>query len=401
MARFPRLVTAALASAALLAPAAQAAGPQKTAGALEREMRYAGAGSGAFVVDLDTGRPLYARAADTPRVPASVNKLYTTAAALSAFGAEGQLETTVLGSRSLDANGRLRGRLYLRGGGDPSFDAAAARSLARVLARSGLTEVTGRVVGDESYFDGLRGGPASSYETSVWVGPLSALTYGGGRSFPSDPARHAAEEFTRALERAGVDVRRSAGTGVAPPTAVTLGEWASPDMEELVARTNVPSDNFMAETLLKALGAEFGGSGSTATGAAVAREAAAAHGAAPRMVDGSGLSRGNLTTPRDVVELLAGMAASEHAEAFERSLPVAGASGTLEDRMESGPAAGDCRAKTGTLTGISALAGYCDGRGGSRVAFAFLMTDVSILGAHRLQDRMAAALARYRSSRSR
>jgi D-alanyl-D-alanine carboxypeptidase/D-alanyl-D-alanine-endopeptidase (penicillin-binding protein 4) len=111
------------------------------------------------------------------------------------------------------------------------------------------------------------------------------------------------------------------------------------------------------------------------------------------MIDGSGLSRGNLTTPRDVVELLAGMHASAP---FRDSLAVAGRSGTLADRMERGAARDRCQAKTGTLTGVSALAGYCTGRDGSRVAFAFLMNGVSIWGAHAVQDRMAAALARYR-----
>lgn len=394
-----RIVCIAAALVVFLAPAAQAAGPAGTARALERQMRAAGGGSGAFVLDLDTGRAVYARSPDVPRVPASVNKLYTTAAALTRFGPEGQLVTEVLGARALDEEGVLAGDLYLRGGGDPTFGASQARRLARVLAGSGLTAVTGRVVGDESRFDALRGGPASSFRTSSWVGPLSALTFNRGYTlgrrpvFQRRPALYAAQRFARALERTGVDVARRARTGVAPPAAVTLGEWASPRMGQLAAQTNTPSDNFMAETVLKALGAEFGGAGTTRAGAGVAVSVAAQFGAEPRVVDGSGLSRGNLTTPRDVAELLAGMNASRP---FRDSLAVAGRTGTLEDRMETSAARDRCQAKTGTLTGVSALAGYCTGRGGSRVAFAFLMNGVSIWGAHALQDRMAAALARYR-----
>ena len=114
------------------------------------------------------------------------------------------------------------------------------------------------------------------------------------------------------------------------------------------------------------------------------------------MVDGSGLSRQNRTTPRDVVELLAGLDKSKVAAPMRLSLAVAGKNGTLFDRMRSTAAKGRCRAKTGTLNGVSNLAGYCTSRAGARVAFAFLMNGVSVWAAHPLQDRMAAALARYR-----
>jgi len=397
-----RILTLALVLAAALAPAAQAAGPEATVRALDRQMRHAGSGSGAFVMDLETGAELYSSAPDVPRIPASVNKLYTTSAALLDYGADGQLVTEVLGARPLDEEGVVRGNLYLRGGGDPTFGPAESRRLARVLAGSGLTGVTGRVIGDESRFDALRGGPASSFRTSIWVGPLSALSFNRGRTvgrgsrFQSAPARYAAERFAAALERRGVEVGRAARSGVAPPEAVVLGEWASPRIGVLAGQINRPSDNFMAETLLKALGADHGGAGSTATGTAVVRRAAARFGAHPQMVDGSGLSRGNLTTPRDVVELLAGMDASEAAAPLRTSLAVAGRSGTLSRRMRRTAALDRCRAKTGTLIGVSALAGYCDGRGGARTAFAFLMNGVTVGGAHPLQDRMAAALARYR-----
>jgi D-alanyl-D-alanine carboxypeptidase/D-alanyl-D-alanine-endopeptidase (penicillin-binding protein 4) len=402
MARILTLVLL-LATALAVAPAAQAAGTEGTVRALERQMRLAGGGSGAYVLDLDTGAELYSAAPDVPRIPASVNKLYTTSAALLDYGADGQLVTEVLGTQALDEEGVLQGNLYLRGGGDPTFGRVETRRLARVLAGSGLTEVTGRVIGDESRFDGLRGGPASSFRTSMWVGPLSALAFNRGRivgrtaRFQADPARYAAQRFERALERAGVDVARAARSGVAPPEAVVLGEWASPRIDVLAGQINRPSDNFMAETLLKALGADHGGAGTTAAGAAAARAAAAPFGAQPRIVDGSGLSRGNRTTPRDVVELLAGMDASEAAEPLRTSLAVAGRSGTLWNRMRRTAARDRCRAKTGTLNGVSALAGYCDGRRGARTAFAFLMNGVTVAGAHPLQDRMAAALARYRS----
>ena len=385
--------------AALLAPAAQAGGPAATTRALDRQLDRAGAASGAYVIDLDTGRPLYARAPDVPRIPASVNKLYTTAAALLLYGAEGQLTTEVLGAAAIE-DGVLRGNLYLRGGGDPDFGRPEARRLARVLAGSGLERVTGRVIGDESRFDALRGGPASGYGTSYWVGPLSGLPFNHGMTlgrrpkFQRRPARYAAERFDRELERAGVSVARPARAGVTPEEAVLLGEWASPRMSVLAKHTNRPSDNYMAETLLKALGADHGTGGTTAAGTAVARREAARFGANPTMVDGSGLSRGNRTTPRDVVELLAGMDETELAAPMRISLAVAGRSSTLSDRMRGTAAQGRCRAKTGTLNGISNLAGYCRSRWGARTAFAIFMSG-SVWAAHPLQNRVAAVLARY------
>jgi D-alanyl-D-alanine carboxypeptidase/D-alanyl-D-alanine-endopeptidase (penicillin-binding protein 4) len=387
---------------AVLAPAAQAAGPAATKRALDRQMNRAGTGSGAYVVDLDTGETLYARRPDVPRTPASVNKLYTTSAALIRYGDEGQLVTEILGDTALDDDGVVKGNLYLRGGGDPEFSRAEVRGLARVLANSGLTRITNRVVGDESRFDRLRGGPDSSYRTSIWVGPLSALPFNHGYtlgrhpSFQRNPPLYAATQFERELERAGVNVQRPARVGVTPPDAVTVGEWTSARMAVLARHTNRPSDNYMAETLLKDLGADFGDAGTTAGGTAVAQREAASFGAHPTMVDGSGLSRQNMTTPRDVVRLLAGLDESEIAEPMRISLSVAGKSGTLFDRLRRTAARGRCRAKTGTLDGVSNLAGYCNSRSGARVAFAFLMSGVSVWTGHRLQDRMATALARYR-----
>jgi D-alanyl-D-alanine carboxypeptidase/D-alanyl-D-alanine-endopeptidase (penicillin-binding protein 4) len=400
MARIALLAAALL--ALLLAPAAQAASPAKTKRILRQQMAQAGSGSGAYVVDMDTGRALFSDDPDTARVPASVEKLFTSAAALIRYGADATLTTGVHADAAPDELGIIGGNLYLRGGGDPTFGARAAGRLARELIDStGLTEVTGAVVGDESAFDLLRGPPSEGFRTSIWVGPLSALTFNRGFTgrrrplFQARPALFAARAFRKALRRRGVIVRGRAVAGVAPAEAPLLGSWESPDMSELVERMNVPSDNFIAETLIKALGMSFRSAGTTAAGAQVVRTTAAQLGAGTYAVDGSGLSRANRTSPRAVVSLLVAMAENELFEPFAASLPIAGRSGTLHDRMRRSAARDDCRAKTGTLSNISALAGYCETRDGGRVAFAFLMNGVYPTGARRLQDRMAAALARY------
>jgi D-alanyl-D-alanine carboxypeptidase/D-alanyl-D-alanine-endopeptidase (penicillin-binding protein 4) len=385
------------------APAAAAASARATAAALDGEMRLAGKASGALVIDLDSGEELYSLRADGKRVPASVEKLYTTSTALLRFGDDGRLATRALAGQPPDEAGVLDGDLYLHGGGDPTFDAADATRLAGRLADTGLKRVTGAVVGDESAFDDRRGPPSSSFRTSSYVGPLSALSFNRGRTglrapwFQSDPATFAAEAFERALRREGVKIGDSARDGAAPATAVALAELPSPAMADLARLTNVPSDNYLAEILVKALGMQFAQAGSTAAGTKVVRTTLAPMGLRPRVVDGSGLSRANRTSPRQVVGLLQHMSRDEtvQAAAFRDSLAIAGRSGTLRRRMRGTAAAGRCRAKTGTLNSVSALAGYCDTTRGGHVAFAFLMNRVGAAGARQIQDRMTVELARY------
>jgi serine-type D-Ala-D-Ala carboxypeptidase/endopeptidase (penicillin-binding protein 4) len=389
---------------AVLAPVAEAAGPSTTKRILRKEMAKAGPYSGAHVVDLVTGRAIYSEDASVPRIPASVEKLFTTAAALEQFGPQGTIPTDVLGAAAVDpATGVLTGDLYLRGNGDPSFNAQAAGLLAdRLIEQTGITEIDGRVIGDETLWDGLRGPPSEGFRTSSYVGPLSALTFNRGFTgkrrplFQASPPLFAAKAFTKALRRRGVTVRRSARAGATPATAIALTSLDSPALQNIVASMNVPSDNFIAETLIKTLGARFGAGGTTRAGAAVVSANAARLGIRTTVVDGSGLSRSNRTAPKAVTALLTAMDENEElAEPFERSLPVAGRTGTLYDRMRGSAARDHCRAKTGTLSNVSALAGYCETRRGRKIAFAFLMNSVYPWTARRIQDRMTDALARY------
>jgi D-alanyl-D-alanine carboxypeptidase/D-alanyl-D-alanine-endopeptidase (penicillin-binding protein 4) len=166
-------------------------------------------------------------------------------------------------------------------------------------------------------------------------------------------------------------------------------------MATLVARTNTPSDNYMAEELLKGIGARFGLAGSTGAGATVVRATVEQLGAEPALVDGSGLSRADHVSPHDVVDLIRAMDESGLAAPFEASLPVMGRTGTLSDRLRHGVARDRCHAKTGTLSDVSALAGFCDTTRGRRVAFAFMMNRTSTYWARIRQDRMVTTLARF------
>jgi D-alanyl-D-alanine carboxypeptidase/D-alanyl-D-alanine-endopeptidase (penicillin-binding protein 4) len=391
-----RSVALALGLLLVLPGAAQAVSATALQAQLTREMRHAGPTSGAFVRDLDTKRVLFASKADTPRAPASVEKLYTTSTALLRFGPDATFETSVAGTGFLDPDGVWRGNLYLRGGGDPTLDLADLRMLASQLGANGILRVDGSVLGDESRFDALRGSydTGGAYDRDMG-GVLSALALNRGFSKDGKPAAQAARQFAKTLRADGIRVDGRSGTAIAPATVNELAAVDSPPVRDLIRLTNVPSDNFLAEMLVKDLGASFAESGTTATGVGVISSQLATMGLHPAIVDGSGLSRADRTSPRQVVRLLQLMHDQQVAGAFEGSLAVAGRTGTIRKRMRGTAAQDRCHAKTGTLIGVSSLAGVCQATGGHTIAFAMLMTRASVARAHRVQDHIAAAIARY------
>jgi D-alanyl-D-alanine carboxypeptidase/D-alanyl-D-alanine-endopeptidase (penicillin-binding protein 4) len=377
---------------------------------LTLQMRQAGSFSGAYVMNLATGEQVFAWRAGTPRIMASNTKLFTSAAALARFGTEGTLGTAVLGSGELDPEGIWRGNLYLRGGGDPTFGSrrfaaraygggATVEDLAALIDEAGVERVTGRVYGDESRHDSLRGGPDSGYGVSIWVGPLSALSFNrglaseSGRSYQVSPPAFAATRLDAALEARGIRVRLKPRAGTAPAGSTELASVESPPMSTLVRLMNKPSDNFFAEVLLKDLAWQARGVGTTRTGARLAAGFARRLGAPARLVDGSGLSRGNRASPRRVVRLLAAMAGRDEYDAFAASLAVPGRDGTLKNRMRRSAASRRCTGKTGTLSNVSALSGYCQVPSGDTYAYSILMNGVYPSGARVLQDRMLQAIA--------
>lgn len=387
---------------------------QQLRSALVQGLRQARGQTGAYVLDLSTRQPLFASSATVPRLPASVEKLYTTSTALLRFGPSATLSTAVLGRGTLSPQGAWNGTLYLRGGGDPTFGSASfdqysygtgasvQRLVANLKRQTGIKTISGRIVGDESYFDSLRGTPASGFSYSFWVeGSLSALVFNRGvlnlgATHVTHPATYAAQQLVAALRAAHVGVAKTTaiGSGITPAGARVLATVPSPPVSKLVALTNTPSDNFFAEMLLKGLGARFGGRGSTAAGASVVRsELASQFGLTPVFNDGSGLSRSDFTTPRQVVTLLSKMATNPY---FVNSLAVAGETGTLQEEMQGTMAQGRCQGKTGTLTDVASLAGYCQALDGHTLAFAFMMNSLgnSAYG-HLVEANMAVALARY------
>jgi serine-type D-Ala-D-Ala carboxypeptidase/endopeptidase (penicillin-binding protein 4) len=398
--------------ALLLAAGAGAAGP-KCEEMRQRLVRGGGSASGLVVIDESSG-VVCTRAPNRLRPLASNMKLFTTATALARLGPESRIPTQLLTDGWIALDGVLHGSLYLRGGGDPALGAPAFYNrflgglgtnlfaLQAQVRAAGITGVTGRLYADDTVFDRLRGVADSGYGTSSYIGPLSGLAFNAGYSdsrgtaFASDPARTAASKLARSLRLAGIDVRPRVALGATPPGAELLATVRSPTIERLAEATNVPSNNFYAEMLIKLLGARFGGAGTTAAGTGVVERFARSLGTNVHAVDGSGLTRGNRARPWDVVRLLDSMHGNEVADEFIQGLALAGREGTVADRMEGTAAAGRCRTKTGTLTGVSALSGYCFNRSGRVMIFSILMASVYDLGlAHHEQDRIAAMVASY------
>jgi serine-type D-Ala-D-Ala carboxypeptidase/endopeptidase (penicillin-binding protein 4) len=394
-----RAITRAVAVAfavALCAPMAADAAPAGLAKRVRAAVKPLGGGAAVQVTDLATRRTLVAVRARRRQPLGSTTKLLTAAAALRRLGPDTLLGTSALAIAPVDANGVLAGDLVLRGGGDPALGDDQLTELAVGLGP--LREITGAVVGDESLFDAVRTGPSGDGVFDAELGgPLSALAYERGAQVPggppqSDPARAAAARFDDVLEARGVVIRGVPRAGTAPPGALPLTAASSAPLRALVKDMLTVSDDWIAELLTKQLSAQDAPPGTTAAGAAIVRAEAAKLGAPVSLVDGSGLDPRDRGSAAGLVSVLRRLRGSP---SFSAALARPGRAGTLRDRLTSGRARRACRGKTGTLPsgGVSALAGYCDGRGGHTYAFAVLVQGRATSKARRAQDRVARALA--------
>ncbi|MFL5930772.1 MAG: D-alanyl-D-alanine carboxypeptidase/D-alanyl-D-alanine-endopeptidase [Gaiellaceae bacterium] len=400
-----RLVAASLLVSCLLAgPGAANAAPRSNEALgtkLAQALRAPGvARSSAIAVELGSGKVVYARNASLPLIPASNEKLAVTYASLVSFGPAYRIETQVLGLGEQDA-AEWHGDLVLKGFGDPTLSSLGLRRLAAEVHGAGIRLVTGRILGDESYFDTFRMAPG--WKPQFFINespPLSALTVDRGRYLGRTsraPAHAAALLFRKALAEAGVRVIGPAVAGAASveAEAFPIASLLSPPLASILRFMDYESDNFTAEILLKQLGTLESGRGTTAAGALAVRGILGDYGVpldGVRIADGSGLSRLNRLTVSTLVQMLrSAWTSPDFRDSFFSSLPVAARSGTLERRMIRTAAAGRVRAKTGTTRESSALSGIVKGR----YAFSILQNGYPVAhwSARRSQDRFAAVLA--------
>ena len=340
-----------------------------------------------------------------------MEKIYTTVAALRLLGPSLELQTTVLGTGTLQRGGVWHGNLYLHGGGDPTFGDGAwnqeyeqgygptALQLAKQLRQDGIRRVTGHIFADESLFDSDRGGPATKNlpDTPDYGGELSALVYDHGMSTARmSPAVFAAHELALTLRGMGDHVAAAGVTRVTPVDAAQLGAVRSPPLSELVKLMDVPSDDLIADLLAKQIGARLLGQGTLAAGATEIAEAIESdYNQHPTIFDGSGLDRADRTTPAQVVGLLRAVWNTPTGSLLYAALPVVGEQGTVQNLGVHTPAQKHCVAKTGTLNNVTNLAGYCHAVDGSTLVFALLVDGPANWQAVPILSRVVAAIARY------
>lgn len=378
----------------------------------------------AAVGDLAGNGPDWTNGAGT-YLPASTTKLLTAAAALEQLGPEARFTTRV-------TTGETPRQVVLVGGGDPYLasspatpEEAAATYPARVdvvsLARATANSLGGtgrvRVRYDDRLFSGPSDNPRwrSDYLTDDIVSPITALMVDGGREEDGggrvdDPSLAAAQAFANGLRKAGMNVVGKPRRGAAPAAATELAAVESAPLADIAERVLEVSDNEGAEVLGHHVGRAVSGTGSFKAGADGVLSTLRDLGidtAGDTLYDGSGLSRQNRISTATVLGVLR-QAAGPSGEAMRSvvtGLPVAGFTGSLTYRFDEGPprARGLVRAKTGTLSGVHALAGLAIGRDGAPMVFVLAADKVKLsdtLDAIETIDQLAASLAACRCSRT-
>jgi serine-type D-Ala-D-Ala carboxypeptidase/endopeptidase (penicillin-binding protein 4) len=401
-------------------PAGASASVGGTIARIVSNSRFGGSGTGIIVYDQSGHRVLYKLHSREQLRPASNMKLTTAAVALGDLGAGHRLSTRVYSTGVL-SGGTLTGSLWLVGDGDPSLSTGVfsrrayngagghISDLAAAVRAAGIRHVTGRVYGDETLFDKVRTGPY--WKPSYWQDcpPISALSVNKSliSYFEPDsyaqPAQHAAEVLRAALRSHGVAVDHDPRMNQLPAGAALVASEPSPPVSRLVLLMDRPSDNYFAEVLNKRVAVAVGRAGTMRNGRLETRrylESIGVNLTGARLYDGSGLSTGDRLSPRQILAVLRRAGRQSYAGAFRNSLPLAGVSGTLDDRMTSGPAYRNAQAKTGTLDNASNLSGYVRSANGHQIVFSIMVNGrrLNVTAAHALQDRIVQALAGSRPS---
>ena len=343
--------------------------------------------SAIIVFNPQTQDTIFSENASDTVIPASNTKLFTTATALNLMGGDFVLTTKIL-SVARVRNGVLNGNLYIKGYGNSVFTEQDLIEMVKELKNKGIKEITGNVIGDDSYFD-------EDYSRDDWINdeltdyrlpPVSALVLDRNRTAVrervrvrvarrryrikyitvykdvSNPPLFVAQALRAELVRNGIRVTGMAEKGITPNNAGTLAE-STILLKDLIKIMDKHSDNFLAECLFKTIGAVSTGEQGNAfySTQAVMRfiKDNGIFSKGTSLVDGSGLSRYDLVTVGAIGGVLEKMYFDQkNYKDFYNALSIAGVDGTLRYRMSGTPAENNFHGKTGTLNGVSSLSGY-------------------------------------------
>ena len=438
---------------------------------------------GVKVMFAQSGDVIYERNSHKMFMPASNQKLYTTAAALALLGPDYRYSTTFYTNGTLSPDGVLNGDLIIRGSGDPTWSwrffndnyDSLYNAFSDTLRSLGITAIEGDIIGDDNVFDDRPYGYSWSWDDQTYIMrrncqdsrtmritstsrssqiPFPEIRNTRGYQTPaylevrndlvsvdSDTATDWDSGRERAVNRGWFEGEYRISEGeddeaitIENPTLFTvhvlkeyldrngltvsgnpvdaddledsldyvsldsIWTYQSHPMSDIIAKVNKPSQNFIAETLQKTLGVEFGEGGSSYHGRQVQYALYDSLGMDTRNLklrDGSGLSRHNLVSPNTTSSLLKMMWDHEYRTYYMESLPLGGASGTLGKRMKGLSAELNVSAKTGYVGYVRALSGYTWTCSGEPIIFSLMVNHYTIPTyiVNHVQDRICSILS--------
>lgn len=383
---------------------------------------------GVLVVDADRGDTLYAHQPQTLMVPASNMKIVTSSVALTLLGPDYRYRTQFFAHGPI-VNGVLVGDLVVVGRGDPTLSdrmrgsaRAAMDTLADSVVARGIHAIRGHIYSGADNFPGPPTSPSWEWGDLAYYygagvdellyneGMSPVVVYGGSgdstvqQAPAADPTHAYLVALQTSLRGRGVVADSGVGEGIAPPDRIPLTSLftvLSPPLRAILPALLKPSQNQIAEDLLRTVALERTGVGTPDSGIAVVTRQLTAWGIPPdgyQLHDGSGLARADLVSPATLVHILGILRRSPGFPLYYAALPIAGVDGTLAHRMQGTPAAGNVHAKTGSLYWVRSLSGYVTDASGDHLLFSVLANKWTTPSdsVTRTADRIAAALASFR-----
>ena len=333
---------------------------------------------GLMVYDLSADSAIYRYGSRQTLRPASTMKLLTSITALDVLGSRYDYRTYLYYKGTISDH-TLTGDVWLVGGMDPLFDDTDMQVFVQTLRRLNVDTIRGRIVTDLSFKEDLEYGEGWCWDDDNNV--LTPLLISGKNAIKREQARMEfrygfTDRFVDALEASGAVVEAPRTSDRLPKDALLISS-RSHRLTEVLEPMMKESDNLYAESMFFQIAASMGKRPATAAHArqliksTVAR--AGVRDVPYKIADGSGLSLYNYVTP----ELMVGMLRYAYVKrdimaVLYPTLPIAGVDGTLKKRMKGGAAEGNVHAKTGTLTGVSSLAGYCRAANQRLLAFCII-----------------------------
>lgn len=341
---------------------------------------------GLMVYDLTADSVIFCHNERQLMRPASTMKMVTAVAAIDCLGSSYQLKTQLRYSGTV-SDKTLVGNIYCIGGLDPRFNNDDMRAFVESLRKMEIDTIRGKIVADVSMKDRDLLGEGWCWDDKNPV--LSPLLVNRKDNFM--------ETFISMLTNTGIYLDITTDKGTAPHGTFELCTRTH-TIDQILQRMMKKSDNLYAEALFYQIAAQQGSRYATAKQAAAAIKRLinkiGLNASDYRIADGSGLSLYNYLTPEVEVELLKYAWNNEDIYYYlYNSMPIAGQDGTLQNRMRGTHAAGNVRAKTGTVTGVSSLAGYCTSANGHELCFAIINNGLLSTSKGRMfQDRVCQAL---------